>query len=124
MDPNTCYNTIVEAIREHDYARAREYALILRGWLESGGFHPKGYDVNEVLDCIGRILRPACKPSALRFPFLSIVCIYCDAGQEIGDLEQAVDGGWTQIDPEVDLPNATHIGLCPECRRLNDEDHD
>lgn len=122
MDPTTCYLTIVEALAAHDYARARECALILKASLESGGFYPKGFEVNHILDTLGRAMRPVCRPSALRFPFSSIVCTSCDAGQNIESLEQAIKEGWTQIDPEVDLLNATHIGLCPECRIIEDDD--
>ena len=124
MDPTTCYITIIEAIHQHDYARAKEYALILKDWLESGGFYPKGFNVNEIFDTLGRILRPACRPAALRFPFLSIECMHCDAGKDIESLQQAIDSGWIKIDPETELPNITHIGLCPECRKIEDDDHD
>jgi hypothetical protein len=116
MDPTTYYITILEAIREHDYQRAREYALILRGWLESGGFYPRDFAANNILETLGRLLRPACNPSSLRFSFSGLVCIHCDAGADIDSLEEAIDQGWTKIDPEVDVPNAPHCGLCPACR--------
>ena len=122
MDPNTCYMILLEAIAEHDYAKAREYALILKDWLEGGGFYPKGYEAACVLDTIGRVLRPACSASALRFPFQNLACNYCDAGQEIESLEQAIDEGWIKIEPTIDVPNATHVGLCPECRCKQDDD--
>ena len=108
--------TILEAIHEYDYQRAREYALILKGWLEYGGFYPRGFEVNDILDTLGRLLRPACQPSALRFPFRGIACIHCDAGSDIDSLQEAIDQGWTRIDPEVDNAHITHSGLCPECR--------
>ena len=122
MDPTTCYITILEATREHDWARAREYALILKGWLESGGFYPKGYEVNEILILLGRILRPACRPTSLTYPFTNIQCTYCDAGDDIASLEQAVDEGWAGIDFAVDYPHPSHIGTCSDCRRLEDEE--
>jgi hypothetical protein len=124
MDPTTCYMTILEATREHDWARAREYALILKGWLESGGFYPKGYEVNEIRDTLERILRPACRPDSLQFPFNSIQCFHCDAGKDIDDLEDAIDLGWIKIEPEMELANYSHIGLCPECRRIEEDDRD
>lgn len=122
MDPTTCYRNILDAIRSHHYQRAREYALILQNWLSSGGFPPQGYDFGEVTATLGRILRPACNASALRFPFVSITCAYCDAGQDIESLEQAIDEGWTRIDPEVDIPTATHIGVCHQCRCADDDE--
>jgi hypothetical protein len=122
MDPTTCYQIILDAIKNHDYAKAREYATILKNWLESGGFIPQGFTFNEVTETIGRVLRPACNAAALRFPFLNLACMHCDAGDEVEGLEQAIDSGWTRIDPDVDSHSVTHVGLCPECRRLADED--
>lgn len=122
MDPTACYIILLEAVREHDYAKAREYALILKNWLEGGGFFPKGYEATEVLETIGRILRPACSASALRFSFQRLTCMHCDAGTEIDSLEEAIDEGWCKIEPTADVPNASHIGLCPECRRKQDDD--
>lgn len=124
MDPTTCYVIILEAIAAHDYARAREYALILKNWLESGGFYPKGYDVPDILETIGRILRPACSASSLRFPFGSIVCMFCDAGPDIEQLQQAIEEAWFKIEPTVDVAGATHVGVCPACRRKQEEDAD
>jgi hypothetical protein len=122
MDPNACYLIILEATREHDYAKAREYALILKHWLEGGGFYPKEHEPSEVVETLGRILRPACSASALRFAFRRMSCIHCDAGQDIDSLEDAIDEGWYKIEPTVDMQNTTHIGLCPECRRKQDDD--
>ena len=122
MDPNACYLIILDAIRSYDYAKAREYALILRHWLEGGGFYPKSFESSEVLETIGRTLRPACSASALRFPFENLICIHCDAGPSIDSLEDAIDEGWCKIEPTVDMPNTTHIGLCPECRQKQDDD--
>lgn len=65
MDPNACFTILLDAIRKHDYAKAHEYALILKHWLEGGGFYPKGYEAREVLETIGRTLRLQC----LRTPF-------------------------------------------------------
>lgn len=122
MDPNACYLIILDAIAVHDYAKAREYALILKHWLEAGGFYPQGHDVAVIVGTLGQVLRPACSASALRFPFSRLACRYCDAGQDIESLEQAIDEGWIKIDPEVDLPHITHVGLCPDCRRKQDDD--
>jgi hypothetical protein len=123
MDPTACYMILLEAIAERDYARAREYALILKNWLEGGGFYPKGYEVTDILETMNRVLRPARSASSLRFPFGSIVCMFCDAGSEIESLQQAIDEGWIKIDPTVDIPGATHAGVCPACRQKQDGDN-
>lgn len=122
MDPTACYLIILEAFRDRDYARAREYALILRSWLEAGGFYPQGFKVTEVQDLVGRILRPACNAPALRFPFARIICDHCDTGADIETLPDAIDAGWYKIDLTVDLPGTSHIGTCPDCRRKQEED--
>ena len=122
MDPTACYLIILETFREHNYARAREYALILKTWLEAGGFYPSGFKVVEVHDMLGRILRPACNAPALRFPFARIICNHCDAGTEIETLPDAIDTGWYKIDITVDLPGISHIGTCPVCRKKQEED--
>lgn len=123
MDPTACYMIILEAIRARDYERAREYCLILRNWLEAGGFYPFGFRVMEVHDMLGQILRPACSASALRFPFSRIACVHCDAGEDIESLPDAIDAGWYKIDVTVDLPGITHAGTCPKCRSKQEEDY-
>ena len=49
-------------------------------------------------------------------PF-SLVCEYCDAGMEIGSLEEAIAAGWTDIEFVPDCPMANFIGTCPGCSR-------
>ncbi len=122
MDPTACYMIILEAITDHDYARAREYALILKSWLEAGGFFPKGFEPNDICDTLGRILRPACSASALRFQFTRITCNHCDGGADIETLPEAIDEGWYKIDVTVDVPGISHIGTCPACRAKQNED--
>jgi hypothetical protein len=97
--------------------------LILQASLESGGFYPKGYEVNTILETLGRILWPACRPAALRFPFVKIQCFRCDSGNDIEGLEHAIDEGWMKIDPEAELSNFTLIGLCLECPKGEDTNH-
>jgi hypothetical protein len=49
-------------------------------------------------------------------PF-SLVCEQCDGGMEIQSFEQAVAAGWMFIRLAPDLPSASFLGLCPDCRR-------
>lgn len=121
MDPATCYLTILDALREHDYARAREYALILKAWLEGGGFFPKGATSHEVYSLLGRTLRPACSCSSLRFPFQAIRCTHCNALSGNANLQDAIDAGWFQIDIEPDAIHVSHAGMCPRCREHDDQ---
>lgn len=46
MDPTACYLILLESIAEHDYAKAREYALILK--------NEKG--VRYLYGCLGKML--------------------------------------------------------------------
>ena len=48
-------------------------------------------------------------------PF-SLVCCECDAGMEIASYDHAMAEGWTDIDYAPDLPMASFVGLCPDCR--------
>lgn len=113
---------MIEAARDHDYAMAREYALILKNWLESGGFYPIGHHATTVMDAMARVLRPGCTANALRFPMERLACRICDAGDALLSLGDAIESGWTGIDFAPDYPHASHIGLCPECRKGQDEE--
>ena len=99
MDPTTCYQTMIAAKRSGDYATAREYALILRAWLDRGGFYPRGIDRIKVDEQIRTLLKPACVPQALCATFGSLACIFCDAGDEIDSVNEAIEAGWTKIQP-------------------------
>jgi len=50
-------------------------------------------------------------PSGVPF---TLVCEYCDAGEEIGSREEAIAAGWSNLEYAPDLPMANFIGLCPE----------
>ncbi len=93
MDPTICYITILDSIRDHDYALAREHDMFLKGWLDSGGFRPTGFEGNDVQIVLARVLRPVYLPASLSFPFRSIQCSYCDAGDIITGLKQAIEEG-------------------------------
>lgn len=51
-----------------------------------------------------------------------LVCRYCDRGDDIDSIEDAERAGWVQID-EIEDPDApwTHVGLCSECVKCEDE---
>lgn len=57
----------------------------------------------------------------LDVPF-SLACEACDGGMEIGSYEEALAAGWTGICYAPDLPMANFLGLCPECRRHEEEE--
>ncbi|MEZ6063574.1 MAG: hypothetical protein R3C19_24760 [Planctomycetaceae bacterium] len=120
MGPTNCYRTILESIASRNYSRASQYALILQHWLNLGGLHPDGVTPVRVADVLSRLLEPACDPSALNTPFTSLTCSDCDDGQHIASLTEAIDAGWTEIRPVSNLLEATHLGLCPDCRREQD----
>ena len=53
-------------------------------------------------------------------PF-SLVCLNCDAGSHLESEEEALAEGWTDIEFAPDLPMANWLGLCPICRREEEE---
>jgi len=57
MDPNACYQQMVDAIEQVDQqlAFARERALALHRWLQNGGFYPSDVSKSEVRTVINQI---------------------------------------------------------------------
>jgi len=50
----------------------------------------------------------------------SLVCEYCDTGDNIGSHEEAIAAGWSDIQYAPDLPMANSVGLCPACRAFEE----
>lgn len=61
-----------------------------------------------------------CLNASDNVPF-SLVCSECDAGMHLDSKEEALADGWTEIEFAPDLPMANFIGLCPVCRREEEE---
>ncbi|MEZ6129184.1 MAG: hypothetical protein R3C59_10920 [Planctomycetaceae bacterium] len=122
MDPTRCYQHILDALRTKDDAEARRAASALRDWLETGGCFPEGQNPVCVEFLLNRLLQPACAANVDQFPFLSITCYDCDAGQHIASIEQALIEGWTEIEADEKLRVTSHLGICPECRRAQDRE--
>jgi hypothetical protein len=61
------------------------------------------------------------KPISSEVPF-SLVCERCDAGMDIGSYEEAEAQGWHFVQYAPDLPMANYVGLCPTCRRAEEEE--
>lgn len=57
MDPDACYFTIYESMRDGDLATARGHALALKEWLDKGGFYPQHYSHQEVTAYLADVLR-------------------------------------------------------------------
>ena len=57
MDPDVCYQEMVDAIEEVDrlLALARERAVALHEWLGGGGFHPSQASPEEVRITINQV---------------------------------------------------------------------
>ena len=53
-------------------------------------------------------------------PF-SLACESCDGGMEIRSYEEAIQSGWTGITYTPDLSTANFLGLCPDCRKREEE---
>lgn len=56
MDPTACYLAMFEAMNQGDLESARDHALSLRDWLESGGFYPPNYSQVEVESYLASVL--------------------------------------------------------------------
>ena len=54
-------------------------------------------------------------------PF-SLACEGCDGGMEVVSYESALAAGWTEIGYAPELPMANFMGLCPECRRRQEDE--
>jgi len=48
LDPTQCYLEMFEAMRDGNQVTARQRALALKQWLDSGGFYPPRYTKTEV----------------------------------------------------------------------------
>ena len=57
MDPNQTYLDMFAMMNGGDLEAARELALSLRDWLESGGFYPCDYSEEEVREYLTLVLR-------------------------------------------------------------------
>jgi hypothetical protein len=51
----------------------------------------------------------------------SLTCERCDAGMDIDSYDQALAQGWTGIDYDPDGLAWNFVGLCPDCRREEEE---
>jgi len=57
VDPTQCYLEMFEAMRDGDHRTARQRALALKQWLDSGGFYPPRYSETEVFMYLQSVLR-------------------------------------------------------------------
>ena len=121
MDPTACYLEMLLSMQNGDFETAREHALILKRWLDRGGFYPQDENMLEVQGHLARVLRittPGAPPEPRVF---SLVCADCDNGDGITSETKAIKEGWSQIQPAPNLPMANYVGICPCCRSLSDD---
>ena len=50
-------------------------------------------------------------------PVFSLICLTCDAGDDMETEEQAIAAGWCDIVLALSLPQANYCGLCSDCRK-------
>lgn len=119
MDPNQTFLDMLKAMKNQEFEAARERALALKEWLAKGGFTPLRFTADTINGYIASILRR----TALHGPepVFSLVCQQCDAGMDIESEEQAIEEGWSGIEPAFDLPQANYCGLCPDCRQEQED---
>ena len=121
MDPTACYLEMILSMQDGDFHAARESALNLKRWLDRGGFYPQEENILEVDGHLARVLRIT-RPGSLPEPeVFSLVCVDCDYGDGITSETQAIEEGWSSIQPAPDLPMANYVGICPCCRSLSDD---
>lgn len=58
MDPTTCYQELVLALRREDMVEARHLACDLRDWFAKGGLRPQGVHPDEVFKTMALALDP------------------------------------------------------------------
>lgn len=114
MDPNRCYQYLLEAQQENNFDAAQSYASLLKDWLTRGGFYPTGHEAEVVNQTINELLK-AISPTAMSVPFTSLCCVECDAGSHLASLLQATSEGWTEIKADPDVRVSSHLGVCPDC---------
>jgi hypothetical protein len=115
MDPTTCYLEMYETMKSKDFESAREHALNLRSWLNSGGFYPPNYSQTEVDAYIANVLRRTLGHERTQLVF-SLTCAHCDAGEGLQSQEDAINAGWIRITEAPELPMANFVGICPSCK--------
>ena len=122
MDPTACYHEMICSMNKGHYDDARASAHSLKAWLDSGGFYPKEENILEVQGHLARVLRIT-TPGALPEPKVFVLtCADCDNGGQIHSEAQAIEEGWTRIQPQPDLPQANYLGICPYCRKISDDE--
>jgi hypothetical protein len=57
MDPNRTFQDMFHAMRDGDHETARELALALKRWFETGGFYPYQYTPEAMHAYIASVLR-------------------------------------------------------------------
>jgi hypothetical protein len=130
MDPQTTWESLIQAWCARDWSRVQEYADALIEWLEHGGFAPVtlpnvrlGDDWNAavVAAACGFALRRS--QQVLRdangipadVPF-SLVCADCvDVGPT--SYANAMEQGWGDIEYVPAEPGENFLGLCRRCRQ-------
>lgn len=112
---------MIRSMQEGDFETVRVNALNLKRWLDRGGFYPQEDDMLEVQGHLARVLRittPGAPPEPRVFVLL---CADCDYGDGITSETEAIEQGWTGIQPAPDLPMANFVGTCPYCQKIPDE---
>ena len=121
MDPTACYLEMILSMQDGDLETARDSALNLKRWLDRGGFYPQEENILEVDGHLARVLRITTPGSLPEPDVFSLVCAECDYGDGITSETEAIEEGWSSIQPAPDLPMANYVGTCPCCRSLSDD---
>jgi hypothetical protein len=143
MDPLAAWKDLLDAMTEMDWERVLETAEIQLDWITNGGFPPEVIALTgDSQSYLGRVvygpeLNRTVVDAACRFaiqlakemlkskstssddvPF-SLSCVDCDVDSP-ATFNEAIRAGWTEICFVPESPAENYLGLCPECRKLNE----
>jgi hypothetical protein len=145
MDPQVSWQELIDALQELDWERVRDLADGLLHWMKHGGFPPETLAVSQLV--VGRLSEPtrslghdwnrnvaqaACSyaldlatqvlqdPNGIPrgVPF-TLSCSDCDSGHP-ESYDEAVAAGWTDIRFVPQSMAENFLGLCPECRSVDE----
>ena len=122
MDPTSCYLEMLCSMTEGDHETARAHAQNLKAWIDKGGFYPFNCELLEVDGHLARVLRITTPGAPPEPEIFSLTCADCDAGEGVASEAEAIEEGWTRIQPQPDLPEANYLGICPACWRILEEE--
>ena len=106
MDPNQTLLDMYETVKKQDLPTTRELALALKEWFAKGGFYPPQYTPQRMQVYLATVIcyTEGHDPE----PAFSLICQYCNAGEDIEIRDQALAAGWTNIHSAYAIAQANY----------------